>query len=58
MEEGILDIQLMHRPGALESQGEDGADCSWLHHGTEGLSIVNAGPLSEAAEDPASLVAL
>jgi hypothetical protein len=36
MEEGILDIQLMHRPGALESQLEDGATVAGF---TTGLKV-------------------
>jgi len=35
MQEGILDVQLMHRPPASESQREDRADGSRLDHWAE-----------------------
>jgi hypothetical protein len=58
MQEGILDIQLMHGPRASECKGEHRADCSRLHHWTESLIIVNTRPLSETPENPTSLVPL
>ena len=58
MEKRILHIQLVHRPRARESEREDRAHCSRLHHWTEGLIIVHTRPLGETPENPASLVAL
>ena len=58
MQEGILDVQLMHGPPASESQREDRADGSWLHHWTESVVVVDTGALSEASENPTSLVPL
>ena len=58
MEEGILDVQLMHGPAARESQREHRADGGRLHHRAEGLVIVDTGPLSKALEKPVSLVTL
>jgi hypothetical protein len=56
VQEHILHIELMNRPGAGDSQGEDGADHGRLDHRAEGLIIVNAGSLGEAAKNPTSLV--
>jgi hypothetical protein len=56
MQERILHIELMNRPGAGDSQGEDGVDRGWLDHRAEGLIVVDAGSLGEAAKNPASLV--
>ena len=58
MQEGILDVELMHGPPAGESQREHRADTSRLHHWAEGLVVVNTGALSEAPENPTSLVPL
>jgi hypothetical protein len=46
----------MNRPGAGDGQREDGADCGRLDHRAEGLIVVDAGSLGEAAKNPASLV--
>jgi hypothetical protein len=46
----------MNRPGAGEGQGEDGADHGRLNHRVEGLIVVDAGSLGEAAKNPVSLV--
>jgi hypothetical protein len=56
VQECILDIKLMNRPGARDGQGEHGADDGRLDHRAEGLIVVNAGSLCEAAKNPASLV--
>ena len=48
----------MHGPPARESQREHRADGGWLHHRAEGLVVVDTGALSEAPENPASLVPL
>jgi hypothetical protein len=56
VQERILHIELMNRPGVGDSQGEDSADHGRLDHRAEGLIVVNAGSLGEAAKNPASLV--
>jgi hypothetical protein len=56
VQECILDIKLMNRPGARDGQGEHGADHGRLDHRAEGLIVVDAGSLCEAAKNPASLV--
>ena len=58
MQEGILDVQLMHGPPASESQREHRVDGSRFHHWAEGLVVVDFGALSEAPENPTSLVPL
>src|SRR6185436_12507202 len=58
MKEGILRIQLVHRPRARERKREDRAHSSRLHHWTEDLIIVHTRPLGKPPENPASLVAL
>jgi hypothetical protein len=54
--EHILHIKLMNWPGARNGQGEHGVDRGRLDHRTEGLNVVDAGSLGEAAMDPASLI--
>ncbi|WVZ57958.1 hypothetical protein U9M48_008285 [Paspalum notatum var. saurae] len=54
----ILQVQLVHRPGAGESRRENCAHCSRLHHWAESHIIVHARALGEAPENPASLVAI
>jgi hypothetical protein len=56
VQECILDIKLMNRPGARDGQGEHGADRGRLDHWAEGLIVVDARSLGEAAKNPASLV--
>jgi hypothetical protein len=46
----------MNWPEAGDGQGEHGADCGRLDHWAEGLIVVDAGSLGEAAKNPASLV--
>jgi hypothetical protein len=58
MQEGILDVQLMHGPHACESQREHHADGSWLHQRVGSLVVVDTEALSKAPENPASLVPL
>jgi hypothetical protein len=58
MQEHILHIELMNRPGVGDGQGEHGADRGWLDHRVEGLIVVNAGSLGEATKDPVSFVPL
>jgi len=48
----------MHKPEVGESQREHHADGGRLHHWTEGLIVVNTRTLSEALDNPASLIPL
>jgi hypothetical protein len=56
VQECILHIDFMNRPGAGDSQGEDSVDRGRLDHQAEGLILVDAKSLGEAAKNPASLV--
>jgi hypothetical protein len=56
MEEGILDVELVNRPGTRDGDAEDGADRGWLHNRTKSLIEVHIGLLREPANDPTSLV--
>ena len=55
MEEGILDIELMNRPLARESQREHCADRGGLDDLTEGFGKVDARTLGEAAKNQRAL---
>jgi hypothetical protein len=57
MEEGILDVQLVHRPRARGGNAEDDPDSGWLDDGTESLIKVDAGLLRESTNNPSCLVA-
>jgi hypothetical protein len=46
----------MNGPGVRDGQGDHYVDRGRLDHRDEGLIVVNAGLLGEAAKDPASLV--
>jgi hypothetical protein len=48
----------MNWPGVRDNQGEHGADHDRLDHRAEGLIVVDAGSLGEAAKDTVSLVPL
>jgi hypothetical protein len=52
----ILHIELMNRLGARDGRGEHGADRGRLDHRAEGLIIVEAESLGEAAKNPVSLL--
>jgi hypothetical protein len=56
MEEGILDVELVHRPTPRDGQGQHSPDSGRLDDEAEGLIVVHPGVLCEAPEDPASLV--
>jgi hypothetical protein len=56
MEEGILDVKLMHMPCAGRGDAENDADGGRLDDGTERLIKVNAGLLREATDNPSRLV--
>ena len=57
VEESILDVKLMNRPGAGSGDGENSTDGRRLDHWTEGLVIVDAVLLGEAANYPARFIA-
>ena len=57
VEEGVLDVKLVDRPGVRQGDAQDDADRGWLDDGAESLVEVDAGLLREAAHYPASLVA-
>jgi hypothetical protein len=48
MQERVLHIKLMNRPGARDGSGEHGAGHGRLDHRAEGLIVVDAGSLGEA----------
>jgi hypothetical protein len=56
MQEHIIHIKLMNEPRAGDSQGEHSVDRGRLDHQDEGLIVVDAGSLGEAAKNPTSLV--
>jgi hypothetical protein len=58
MQEGILYINLVHGPLPRQCQGENCANCSWLHHRIERLREIHTWALGEAPKNPACLVPL
>jgi hypothetical protein len=58
MEEGVLDVELVHEPNPGDSQSQHSPDGGRLDDGAEGLIVVNLRVLSEPPEDPTSLVSV
>jgi hypothetical protein len=58
VQEHILHIELVNRPGAGDGQGEHDVDHGWLDHWAECLIVIDVGSLGEATKNPASLVAV
>jgi hypothetical protein len=58
MQEHILHIKLVDRPGTGNNQGKHRADGGRLDHRVEDLIIVDVVPLGEAVNDPTNLVPL
>jgi hypothetical protein len=56
VEEGILDVELVHGPVPGDSQSRHSLDGGRLDDGTEGLVVVHPGALSEAQKDLMILV--
>jgi hypothetical protein len=56
MEEGILDVELVDRPGTGDGDAEDDANRGLSDHEAESLIEINPGLLREPANNPASLV--
>jgi hypothetical protein len=58
VEEGVLDVELVHGPTPGDSQSQHSPDGGRLDNGAESLIVVHAGALSEPLEDPTSLVSV
>jgi hypothetical protein len=56
MEEDVLNVELVHGPIPGDSQSQHSPNSGRLDDGAEGLIIFHPGALSEAPEDPISLV--
>jgi hypothetical protein len=56
MEEGILDVELVHGSTPGNSQSQHSPDGGRLDDGAEGLVVVHPRVMSEPPEDPTSLV--
>jgi hypothetical protein len=56
VEEGVLDVKLVQGPTPGDSQCQHSPNGGRLDDGAEGFVIVHSGALSEAPEDPTSLV--
>jgi hypothetical protein len=56
VEEGVLDVELVHGPTSGDNQSQHSLDGGRLDDRVEGLIVVHLGALSEASEDPMSLV--
>jgi hypothetical protein len=58
MEENILHIEPVNRPGAGQSQRENHPDGGWLDNWTECFIIINSRTLCEAPKNPAGFIAI
>jgi hypothetical protein len=56
MEEGLLDIELVHEPTLRDSQSQHSLDDGRLIDRAKGLIVVHPGALGEPPEDPMSFV--
>jgi hypothetical protein len=56
VEEGVLDVKLVHGPSPRDSQSQHSPNGGRLDDGVEGLVIVHPGTLSEPRKGPTSLV--
>jgi hypothetical protein len=56
VEEGILDVELVHGPTSRDSQSQHSPNGGRLDDGVEGLIVVRPRALSEPPKDPMSLV--
>ena len=56
VKKGVLHIQLVDRPATRGGDAEDDTNRRRLDNGAEGLIVVDAVALSEATDDPVSLV--
>jgi hypothetical protein len=58
MEKGVLHIELLNRLGARCGESEHRADGDRFHNQAESLVVVHPRALSEAPENPTSLIAV
>ena len=58
VQEGVGDIQLVHRPGTRDRQLKHGANRARFHNRGEGVGEVHARALPKTTNHPLSLVAL
>ena len=58
VEEGVIHVELMHKPIARESQRQHCADRGRFDHRAKGLIVVDFRALSEATRHPTCLVAI
>jgi hypothetical protein len=58
VEKGVLHIELLNWPGVRCGESEHRADGGRFYNRAESLIVVHSGVLSEAPENPASLVAV
>ena len=58
MQEGVGDIQLVHRPGTRDRQLKHGANHARFHNRGESVGEVHARALPKTTNHPSSLVAL
>jgi hypothetical protein len=56
MEEGVLDVELVHGPTSGDSQSQHSPDGGKIDDRADGLIVVHTEALSEPSEDPTSLV--
>jgi hypothetical protein len=56
VEEGVLDVELVHVPIPGDSQSQHSPDDGRLDDGAEGLIVVHPGALSEPPKDPTSFI--
>jgi hypothetical protein len=52
VEEGVLDVELVHGPTPVDNQSQHSPDGGRLDDRAEGLVVAHPGALSEASEDP------
>jgi hypothetical protein len=57
MEESVLDVELVDRPGARDCNAEDDADRGGFDDGTKSLVKVDARLLRKSMNHPSSLMA-
>lgn len=58
MEEGIFDVELVHRPIFGERESENSVDSGGLDYGAKGLCIVNSRLQRKTTKDPSRFIAL
>uniref|UniRef100_A0A0A9A781 Uncharacterized protein n=1 Tax=Arundo donax TaxID=35708 RepID=A0A0A9A781_ARUDO len=57
VKKGVLHVQLSNRPGTGSGDAQNSSNSRWFDHRAEGLVIVDAVLLGEAADHPARLMA-